>query len=371
MTKTKLILADSDEQLDFSDVLIAQNISEINSRSLVKTKKKYTYTDRRNTYHEFEAIPVMSANMGTTGNIPFVRLAVMSGYFAALEKHIPKEEILDFMDELTLKAMDEGNDVASIRSRVFLSIGIKEDIQPLIEVDEKFPLYGILFDVPNATIPAAIERLRELRTRFPATYIIAKTVSDSEHAKLLYDNGADCVGVSVGCGAMCLTRQVTGVGRPVFSAIVDCVTNCVDKDVLCDGGITCTGDICKALCAGASMVMIGSMFAATREADFGYVIYNDSSKTEMKRQYGMSSFYAQRTLFNSSKSELSYRTSEGRTKLIPCSGSFKELDSNIQGALRSCGTYINAKTVEEFPLKARFYLVRRQLNMTYANCNNF
>lgn len=363
--------ASEEEQLDFSDVLIAQNISEINSRKDVCIEKKFSYTDYNGKKHSFSAIPIIAANMSTSGTISFARILVKEKYMAALEKHIASEDIIDFFQELTDLAISENIDEATYRSRVFLSIGIRESIESLKKVNERFPLFGINFDVPNGTIPAAIDKLRLLRKEFPNALIIAKTVCDKEQALLLYKNGASVVGVSVGCGAVCSTRLKTGVGRPVFSAIVDVVeeADIQNLGVLCDGGITCAGDICKAFCAGADFVMIGSLFAATEEANDGEVIINNGKK--YKQQYGMSSFRAQKKIFKATAEEMAYRTSEGRTKLIPCSGPVADLIADFNGGLRSCGTYIGAKTLDEFPLKARFYKVRRQLNETFANCKDF
>ena len=367
----------SQEQLDFCDVLIAQKISNINSRKDVNITRYFSYKDRFGESHFFNAVPIIAANMATSGTISFARILVKEQYMAALEKHIPAEDIIEFFDELTTLAKIQGMDEITYRARVFLSIGIKESLDTLKAVDEKFPLFGINFDVPNGTIPAAIDRLRELRQDFPNAFIIAKTVCSGDQVNYLYENGADVVGISVGSGAVCTTRLKTGVGRPILSAISDAAdiaefylknTGKV-KYVLCDGGITCAGDICKALVAGADFIMIGSLFAATEEANDGEIIINNGKK--YKQQYGMSSFIAQRKIFKASAEEMAYRTSEGRTKLIPCSGSVKELISDFNGGMRSCGTYINARGIEEFPTKGSFYKVRRQLNETLANCKDF
>lgn len=358
--------ASEEEQLDFSDVLIAQNISEINSRKDVVLEKTFKFGE-----HSFTGIPIFGANMGPCGGISFAKELVKHKYFSALEKHIKATDILQFFSELTEQAKNEGKDEYTYRGLVFLSIGIRETLDTLKTVNDAYPLYGILLDVPNGTIPNAIVRLKELREEFPNAYIIAKTVCDDVGVKYLYDNGADCAAVSVGCGAMCLSRQKAGVGRPVFAALAECsdVADQYGKQLMCDGGITCAGDLCKAFAVGTDFVMIGSLFAATEEANDGEIIYSDGKR--YKQQYGMSSFYAQKKLFKSTKKEMEHRTSEGRTKLIPCSGPVADLIADFNGGLRSCGTYIGAKTLDEFPLKARFYKVRRQLNETFANCKDF
>jgi len=363
--------ASNEEQLDFSDVLIAQNVSQINSRKDVQLTKRFSYKDYNGETHIFDGIPVFSANMGTTGVISFANEMVKHQYFSALEKHVDADSILDFFEDLTKRAVADGLDEAAYRSLVFLTIGIRESIGPLERVNDKYPLYGILFDVPNGTIPNALTRLKELRKRFPNALIIAKTVCDAEQVRLLFECGADVAGVSVGAGSQCLTRLKTGVGRPMFSALAETVDVAEEygKQILCDGGITCAGDICKAFAVGADWVMIGSLFAATEEASDGEIIMNNGKR--YKQQYGMSSFYAQKKLFGASKADMAHRTSEGRTKLIPCSGPVADLIADFNGGLRSCGTYIGARTLDEFPIKARFYKVRRQLNEKFANCKDF
>lgn len=363
--------ASNEEQLDFADVLIAQNVSEINSRKDVILTHHFSYEDYNGNIHEFDGTKILGANMGTTGLISFANKLVMHKYFCALEKHISADDILKFFAGLTVKAKNEGLDEAAYRSLVFLTIGIRESLDTLKTINKEFPLYGILLDVPNGTIPNAIKRLKELRIEFPKAYIIAKTVCDNEQVKLLYESGADCCGLAVGQGSQCLTRLKTGVGRPAFSALAEAtkIADLYRKDILCDGGITCTGDICKAFAVGADWVMIGSLFAATEEANDGEIIVNAGKK--YKQQYGMSSFYAQKKLFNSTSEEMAHRASEGRTKLIPCSGPLANLISDFNGGLRSCGTYIGAKSIDEFPIRAKFYKVRRQLNETFANCKDF
>ena len=84
----------------------------------------------------------------------------------------------------------------------------------------------------------------------------------------------------------------------------------------------------------------------------------------------MSSFIAQKKIFKATAEEMAYRTSEGRTKLIPCSGSVHELIADFNGGMRSCGTYINANNIEEFPIVGKFYKVHKQLNETFANCKD-
>ena len=364
-----LNLASNEEQLDFSDVLIAQNKSAINSRKDVDIEVLFDYTDIYGVKHEFKGVPIMAANMSSCGLISFAEKLVKYHYFCALEKHIPAKEIIEFFERLTIDAKVDGLDAAAYRSLVFVSIGIKESISELRKIDARFPLWGINFDVPNAAIPAAINRVKELRKIFPCAFISAKTVNDIESAKQLYWAGADMVGGPTGCGSACLTRLKTGVGRPALSTIAEIANDeflmVHNKSFMCDGGIQNVGDFCKAFVAGADFVMSGSLFSRCKEADDGKCIEINGKK--YKTYVGMSSHYAQKNIFKSSQEEMAYRTSEGREKLLLCSGTLGELIADINGGLRSCGTYIGASHLNEFPSKGKFYKVRRQLNMSIAN----
>lgn len=358
--------ASNEEQLDFSDVLIAQNVSQINSRKEVCIEKTFNYVDYNGTKHSFTSIPIMAANMSSCGLISFADELTKRKYFCALEKHISAKDILNFFEELTKRAKEENLDEATYRSRVFLSIGIKETLDTLREVNDKFPIWGINFDVPNGTVTNALLRLKELRKEFPNAFISAKTVNDLNGAICLYDCGADMVGGPTGCGSACLTRLKTGVGRPTVSTIAE-ISDYASKNgkyFMCDGGVENIGDFCKAFVAGADFVMSGSLFSRCEEANDGKYIEIDGKK--YKQYVGMSSLYAQKNIFKSSKKEISYRTSEGREKLLLCSGTLDDLISDINGGLRSCGTYINANHIDKFPVCGKFYKVRRQLNLSIS-----
>lgn len=361
-----LNFASNEEQLDFCDVLIAQNKSNINSRKDVVIEKDFDYDDEHGIHHEFTGVPIMAANMSSCGLISFAEKLVNYHYFCALEKHIPADEIIEFFHRLTMKAIVDRLDEAAYRSLVFVSIGIKEPLEPFKEINKHFPLWGINFDVPNAAIPAAINRVKELRKIFPCAFISAKTINDIESAKELILAGADMVGGPTGCGSACLTRLKTGVGRPALSTIAEISNDefltMHNKLFMCDGGIQNVGDFCKAFVAGADFVMSGSLFSRCEEADDGKCIEIEGKK--YKVYVGMSSHYAQKNIFKSSKDEMAYRTSEGREKLLLCSGTLDELIADINGGLRSCGTYIGASNLNEFPSKGKFYKVRRQLNMS-------
>ena len=183
----------------------------------------------------------------------------------------------------------------------------------------------------------------------------------------------------------CLTRKQTGVGRPQFSAIVECsdAAHQVGGMICSDGGITCPGDIGKAFGGGADFIMIGGLYAGTDEAEGdviektyklnevgesdegAYVCHNPIyEKKKFKMFYGMSSTYAQEKFGNGKPN---YRASEGRVTLVPYSGSIDDVNEEFLGGLRSTMTYIGAKRLKDIPKCCVFYKVNNQLNRMYES----
>lgn len=207
--------------------------------------------------------------------------------------------------------------------------------------------------------------------------------------------------------SVCTTRLKTGVGRPQLSTILECsdAAHGVGGMICADGGCTNPGDISKAFGAGADFVMLGGMLAGTDEASgklvtkkyvtnelshkswvdkynnvysvdekepdhtFSYFAdsYQGIQEKKYKQFYGMSSKYAQDKHFGGMKE---YRTSEGREKLIPYTGPVKDIIEDILGGIRSTMTYIGAKTLKDIPKCTTFYIVNRQLNTVFQNCED-
>lgn len=163
--------------------------------------------------------------------------------------------------------------------------------------------------------------------------------------------------------SVCITRKQTGVGRPQFSTIIECAdaAHGVGGMVCSDGGCVYPGDIAKAYGAGADFVMLGGMLAGSKEAA-GELVEVDGK--QYKQFYGMSSQLAQEKHFGGMNS---YRTSEGREKLIPYTGSVDNTMKDTLGGLRSTMTYIGATKLKDIPKCATFYKVNRQLNTIFEN----
>ncbi|MCY4666353.1 MAG: IMP dehydrogenase, partial [Acidimicrobiaceae bacterium] len=190
--------------------------------------------------------------------------------------------------------------------------------------------------------------------------VLAGNVATLEGAGDLVDAGADAVKVGVGPGGVCTTRTVAGVGVPQLTAIADVAS--VGVPVIADGGIRSSGDIAKALAAGASTVMVGSMLAGTKESP-GEL--EQGPKGLQKRIRGMASFEAVQARADRSGEDLdeeylSYRAPEGVEGTVPYKGEVSKLVLKLMAGVRSAMSYTDARTLAEFSELAEFMAVTPQ-----------
>ncbi len=196
-----------------------------------------------------------------------------------------------------------------------------------------------------------------MREEFPSVPLIAGNVATAEGARDLILAGADAVKVGVGPGSTCTTRIVTGAGVPQLTAILDAarVAREYDVPVIADGGIRNSGDITKALAAGASTVMLGNLLAGTEEAP-GTVIVQGGRQYKIFR--GMASLWAtarRRSLDHPvEEEELSSIVAEGIEARVPYRGKVADVVAQLIGGLRSGMSYCGARTIEELQRNAEF-----------------
>jgi IMP dehydrogenase len=219
----------------------------------------------------------------------------------------------------------------------------------------------ICLDTAHGHSKGVIDAVADIRTTFPKSQIIAGNVATPEAALALVKAGADAIKVGIGPGSICTTRVVAGVGMPQVTAISD-VARALAKTnarVIADGGIKYSGDLAKALAAGAHTVMIGSLFAGTDEAPGEVILYQGRS---YKVYRGMGSLGAMRAgskdrYFQADVSSESKMVPEGIEGRVPYRGSLSQSLYQLMGGVRAGMGYVGCKSIEELRTKARFIRV--------------
>lgn len=345
-------------KLDFNDVLIVPKKSNQTSRlnvNLTSTKLSQILN--------IETNGIIAANMDGVGTLEMCRALVKHKSLTALSKHYPNEVLIDFLI----------NDPAA--KYAFFTFGLNDDqkiMDFIVQIQKNFHLYEntinyplkICLDVANGYLLHFVDFCKKIRNvcdshKIPVI-IMAGNVVDFNGALELYKNGVNIIKIGIGSGSNCLTRTQTGVGYPQFSAVFDIAThndNIYSDLIICsDGGCTTPGDIAKALCAGAHMVMLGGMLSGSTEGFDGKMIDDNVQDVIF---YGMSSITAQKKHSGEHKQ---YRSSEGRTTKVKYKGSIEPIILDILGGIRSTCTYINSSEIDEMSKNAKFIRVNNVIN---------
>ena len=243
------------------------------------------------------------------------------------------------------------------RLRVGAAVGAGPGNEERIDALVKSGVDVLLIDSSHGHSEGVLQRVRETRAKYPNLPIVAGNVATAEGAIALADAGASAVKVGIGPGSICTTRIVTGVGVPQITAIADAAAALKDRGipVIADGGIRFSGDIAKAIAAGASCVMVGSMFAGTEEAPGEIELYQGRA---FKSYRGMGSLGAMAKgssdRYFQSDNAADKLVPEGIEGRIPYKGYLKEIIHQQMGGLRSCMGLTGCATIEELRTKAEF-----------------
>jgi len=248
---------------------------------------------------------------------------------------------------------------AAGRLRVAAAVGINGDVAARAAELLAAGVDVLVVDTAHGHQRKMLEALEAVRSLDPAVPVVAGNVVTAEGTRTLIEAGADIVKVGVGPGAMCTTRMMTAVGRPQFSAVLECAAaaRAAGKHVWADGGVRHPRDVALALAAGASQVMVGSWFAGTHESPGD--LHTDGDGRLYKESFGMASAraVAARTRGGSAferarKGLYSEGISSSRMYLDPERSGVEDLLDQITSGLRSACTYIGATTLEEFTERA-------------------
>lgn len=327
--------------LTFDDVLLVPRRSSIRSRQDVSLKTRLT----RNVDI---GLPVLAANMDTVCEDEMALAMARLGGVGILHRFLPvasqaamiervKNESADFVVGAAIGTDHDGLD----RAKALVAAGCD----------------ALVLDIAHGHAEHALDACKSLKDALPEAQLIAGNVATRQGAEDLVAAGADAIKVGVGPGGVCTTRIVAGVGVPQLTAIAD--VHGIDVPVIADGGIKTSGDIAKAIAAGADTVMIGSMFAGTKESP-GDV--ESSANGLVKRVRGMASFEAIEARAERAGEEIDdeyfeQRAPEGVEGSVPYKGEVGRLVGQLMAGLKSGMSYSDARTIPEFWENAEFVRV--------------
>jgi IMP dehydrogenase len=241
------------------------------------------------------------------------------------------------------------------RLLVGAAVGVTDDVLDRVAALVKAKVDVVVVDTAHGHSVGVIETVKRIKKEFPDLQVIAGNVATYEATVELIEAGADAVKVGIGPGSICTTRVVTGVGVPQITAIINCAKAAKNYGVpiIADGGIKYSGDITKALAAGASSVMIGSLFAGTKESPGEEELYEGR---RFKVYRGMGSLSAMKSgssdrYFQESTKKFVPEGVEGR---VPYRGPLGDVVYQLIGGLKSGMGYVGAKDIKELQEKARF-----------------
>lgn len=237
------------------------------------------------------------------------------------------------------------------RLRVGAAVGVSADTHQRIEALIKAGVDVVAIDTAHGHSQGVLNLIKEVRATFPDLQIVGGNVATPQGTLALIDAGVDAVKVGVGPGSICTTRVIAGVGVPQFSAVLNCVAAAKAHGVpiIADGGIKFSGDVVKALAAGAGSAMAGSLFAGTDESPGETVLYEGR---RFKTYRGMGSIEAMKAgskdrYFQSVEEDVKKLVAEGIVGRVAYKGKLKEVIYQMEGGLRAGMGYCGAPTIEE------------------------
>ena len=342
-----------DLKLTFDDVLIRPKRSTLVSRSDVDLVREFKF---RHTEETWTGIPIVAANMDTTGLFSIARVLQGHKMLTCTQKFYSTR---DFSE-----AWAEGVDPGFIA----VTCGSTDESFDLLKrkMATNKDLEMVCIDVANGYREVFLQFVRKVRKEFPEKIIIAGNVATREMTEALILAGADIVKVGIGPGSVCTTRKVAGVGYPQLSAISECAdaAHGLNGHVMSDGGCSSPGDVSKAFAAGADFVMLGGMLAGHDES--GGEVIDDGSGSKYKSFYGMSSAKAMETHYGEIAE---HRAPEGKEVRVPYRGALEVTIQSILGGLRSACSYVGARRIKDLPKCTTFIRVSMTTNEVFQKFN--
>lgn len=327
------------EALTFDDVTLVPGISQVPAHEVdLKTRltKKISLD-----------IPLVSSAMDTvTGSAMALKMAELGG-MGVIHRNLSVEEQVQEVCRVREKGVKVG-----------AAIGTSGDYLTRASALAKAGVDVLVIDLAHGSTAWGKEAVKEIKKKFSEVELIAGNVATSEGAKYLADAGADAIKVGIGGGSICTTRIITGVGVPNITAIME-VRKALDGEIpiIIDGGVRYSGDMVKALAAGADCGMCGSLLAGTEEAP-GEVIDEDGKKFKLYRGMSVKEAMTERTRDRYYlKADKCAHTSQGVSGLVPFKGSVEAIIQVFVGGMKAGMENVGARNIAELQKKGTFYRV--------------
>ena len=314
--------------LSFDDVLLVPQYSEIESRKEILIKQNLRAVGKF-------SLPIISSPMDTVTGESMACAMDSAGGIGIIHRYNDVEE----QAKMVMNVTSHGHHVGA-------AIGVGDDCVDRALFLTRAGVSFLCIDVAHghhSKVRRALEILREVLG--DDIHIMAGNVATLEAFNDLADWGADSIRVGIGGGSICSTRVQTGHGMPTLQSIMDCSQSDRDAALIADGGVRTSGDIVKALAAGADFVMVGSLLAGTDETP-GTIIHTKDGREKVYR--GMASKEAQRSWRNRVSSI------EGVSHTVPLKGPVKDVLAELQTGIRSGISYSGARSVQSLQSKAEF-----------------
>ena len=313
-----------------TEVMTSENLITVNEGTSLKDAEKILQK------HKIEKLPVVSKGNILVGLITF----------RDITKHSTKPK---------------ANKDEFGRLRVAAAVGITPDVLDRVDALNKSGVDAIVIDTAHGHSKGVSDVLKKVKKQYSDLDIIVGNVATTDAAKYLVKNGADAIKVGIGPGSICTTRVIAGVGYPQLSAIMEVRKALINTDIpiIADGGIRFTGDIPKAIAAGADSVMLGSMLAGTRESPGETIIYEGR---KYKTYRGMGSVEAMKMgskdrYFQDVEDDIKKLVPEGIVGRVPFKGDLNESIHQFVGGLRAGMGYCGAKSIAMLKANGKFITI--------------
>jgi IMP dehydrogenase len=341
------------ECLTFDDVLLVPAYSEVLPKD-VDTRSQLT---KRISL----SVPILSAAMDSVTESRMALAMAREGGLGVIHKNFSPEEQaaeVKLVKSASLEGfLEHASRDASGRARVAAAIGPGPDRDARVAALIEAGVDLVVVDTAHGHSKGVLDAVAYVKKRYPEICVLAGNVATAEATRALAEAGADAVKVGIGPGSICTTRVVAGVGVPQITAVADCAKEAerAGISVVADGGLKLSGDVTKALAAGARTVMIGSLFAGTEEAPGEVVLISGRA---FKTYRGMGSLGAMqkgsKDRYGQGGTADEKLVPEGIEGRVPYRGPLGTILHQIVGGVRSGMGYVGARTVDELREKGRF-----------------